>query len=153
MAENKKVSRYKIREQAFLLCFERLFSDSTLEEIAENALECRELEFEPEVLQIARSMEENSETIDEKIEKYLKEGWKISRLPKVSLAVLRVCAFELFYRESVPTGVAINEAIELAKKYTTPEDAAFINGILGSLSRGELTGERQGRLPDAKNDA
>ena len=65
---------------------------------------------------------------------YLKSR-KLSRLPKVSVAILYVALYEMKYVDSVPENVAINEAVELAKKYAGKEDSAFINGILGAVSR------------------
>ena len=60
---------------------------------------------------------------------------------KVELAVLRLGAYELRYDDDIPDGVAINEAVEIAKKYETPETVKFINGILGSFVRAEISAE------------
>jgi len=65
------------------------------------------------------------------------EGWKLSRLGKVDLAILRLAVYEMKYDEDVPTGVAINEAVELSKKFGGDESPAFINGILGKLGKTE----------------
>lgn len=62
------------------------------------------------------------------------EGWKTSRMGKVDLTLLRLAVYEMKYDEDVPEGVAINEAVELAKKYGTDESPAFVNGILGKLA-------------------
>ncbi len=84
-------------------------------------------------------IENRSKLIDEKIEEIdqlLNErtsGWKTSRMNKVDLAILRLACFELKYDEEIPTGVAINEAVELAKKYSSDEGPAFINGVLAKL--------------------
>ena len=72
--------------------------------------------------------------IDSIIEANLKD-WTISRLPKVSLAVLRLAVAEIKYVDEVPDGVAVNEAVELAKKYGTTVDASFINGVLGAVAK------------------
>ena len=74
--------------------------------------------------------------LDDVINKYSK-GWKANRLPKVNLAILRLAIYEIKYLEDVPNSVAINEAVELAKKYSGEGDYAFINGILGSVAKGE----------------
>ena len=74
----------------------------------------------------------------DEIDKIISEnsvGWKIERLPKVTLAIMRLAFCELLYVPSVPTGVTINEAVELAKKFASQEDASFINGILGKYVR------------------
>ena len=61
-------------------------------------------------------------------------GWKTSRMNKVDLSILRLAVYEMKYDEDVPVGVAINEAVELAKKYSGDEGPAFINGVLARLS-------------------
>ena len=78
---------------------------------------------------------EHEEEIDAKISENLKKGWKISRISKVSLALLRLAVYEILYRDDVPTSVSINEAVELSKKYTVKEDTSFINGVLGSVAK------------------
>ena len=74
----------------------------------------------------------NSSDIDEKISANAK-GWKIERIAKAELAILRLAFYEGLYEESVPVGVAVNEAVELAKEYGGENGAAFVNGILGKI--------------------
>lgn len=62
------------------------------------------------------------------------EGWKTGRMGKVDLALIRLAVYEMKYEDSVPVGVAINEAVELAKKYGTDESPSFVNGILAKLA-------------------
>ena len=76
------------------------------------------------------------EELDGYIEKYSK-GWKLSRISKIALSILRTALFEVLYMDDVPDSVAINEAVELAKGYEEQETVAFINGILGSFMRSE----------------
>lgn len=73
------------------------------------------------------------EAIDEKIAG-VSQGWKIERMGKVDITVLRLAVYEIVYDESIPTGVAINEAVELAKKFGGEDSFAFINGILGKIA-------------------
>jgi len=80
---------------------------------------------------------EHRDELDKYIEKYSK-GWKLHRISKISAAILRTAIFDMLYVEDVPTGAAINEAVELAKEYEEKETVAFINGILGSFARAEL---------------
>jgi len=61
------------------------------------------------------------------------EGWKTSRMGKVDLSIIRLAVYEMKYEEDVPEKVAINEAVELAKKYGTDDSASFINGVLAKL--------------------
>lgn len=70
--------------------------------------------------------------IDEYIVKNSKD-WTIDRMSKVDLAILRVAIYEIIYREDIPASVSINEAVELAKKYSHQDAGSFINGILGSV--------------------
>lgn len=73
--------------------------------------------------------------IDDIIEKYSK-GWKLERLAKVDLSILRVCIAEMmYYEEPVPVSVAINEAVRIAKIYGGDDSRKFVNGILGRISK------------------
>lgn len=83
---------------------------------------------------LAKAVFENIDAVDAVIDKY-SIGWKKSRLPKTTLAILRLAICEMMFVDSIPESVSINEAVELAKKYATAEDASFVNGILGSYSR------------------
>ncbi len=74
--------------------------------------------------------------LDEKISS-VSRGWKTTRMPKVDLTILRLAAYEILFDDDVPTGVAINEAVEIAKHYGGNESASFINGILGQIAKEE----------------
>ncbi|MGI5884906.1 MAG: transcription antitermination factor NusB [Candidatus Spyradocola sp.] len=75
------------------------------------------------------------------------QGWTLERIARVDLAILRLALFEMLYREDVPTGVAINEAVELAHGFSGDKAASFINGILGTIAR-----EEDAAAPDAAQD-
>jgi N utilization substance protein B len=75
----------------------------------------------------------NLSDIDRTIKSVLSTDWDMSRLPSADLAILRLAAYELAYAENTPPKVAANEAVELAKAYSTPESPKFINGIIGSI--------------------
>ncbi len=79
---------------------------------------------------------ERAEALDEKIERFA-QGWTVKRLTKVDLAILRLGALELELGE-VPAGVAVNEAVELSRVYSTDKAGSFINGVLGSMMRASL---------------
>lgn len=128
------MNRSEMREQAFILLYEKeFFKDKPCEEIeevfAENISELSEYAKET-----FENVCERREELDEIISSYL-SGWKIGRLPKVNASILRLAIYEIKYAESVPSGVAVNEAVELAKKYSGTDDYTFINGILGSYLR------------------
>ncbi len=128
------MNRSEMREQAFVLLYEsEFFKDrpcSELEEIySENIAELSDY-----AKQLFEGTSEQAEQLDSVIEKYLK-GWKLNRVSKVNLSILRLALYEINNCESVPESVVINEAVELAKKYSGKEDSRFVNGILGSYSR------------------
>ena len=81
-----------------------------------------------------RAAASNLKEIDELIDRY-SVRWKTSRLPKVDLAILRLALAEICYLTDIPVSVTINEAVELAKKYSTGKSSKFINGVLGSAAR------------------
>lgn len=129
------MTRKEERELAFTLIFEKIFNDDlTVEEIIKNAVEARLIEENVFACSLAQLTYDNRDEID-KIISENSVGWKIERLPKVTLAIMRLAFCELLYVPSVPTGVTINEAVELAKKFASQEDASFINGILGKYVR------------------
>ena len=128
------ISRYKMREQAVLLSFERLFTDSDIDEIADNIMDSRDECYSDYAIETARTIEEKLEEIDALISTHLSKGWKISRISRISLAIMRVAVYEMKNVEEVPVSVAINEAVVLAKKYSV-DDASFINGVLGAIAK------------------
>ncbi len=81
--------------------------------------------------------------IDQKISAVAK-NWSLERMAPVDLAILRIGAFELLYRDDVPLPVVINEAVEIAKRYGTKESPAFVNGLLDKIAQGA-------KRPDSKS--
>lgn len=128
--------RRKSREQAFIILFEKSFNqDMTVEEIMDIAVEAEVIEKDKFTESLVKAACDNMEEIDSLIEKNLK-GWTMSRISKVSLALIRMAVGEIKYLDDIPTGVSINEAVEICKIYGSDEDKSFVNGILGSVSRG-----------------
>ena len=128
------MKRNEMREQGFFLVFENLFSanddmDELIELYSDNVEPVCDYAKE-----IFAGVKSNKESFNEIISTYSR-SWKLSRLPKVTVAILYVALFEIKCNDNVPNNVAINEAVELAKKYAGPDDASFINGILGSVVR------------------
>ncbi len=128
------MNRRMAREQAFLLVFEKTFHDESLPELIEAAQLARDLEIDPFAERIFRGIECEPQPIEELIEQNI-IGWKKSRLSRVALALLRVAVYEMRSEEDIPISVSINEAVELAKKYGSKDDAPFINGVLGSIAK------------------
>ena len=79
---------------------------------------------------VANRMEE----LNDQIQKF-SIGWDVSRISKLTRCIMQLAIFEILYMEDVPTGVAISEAVRLAKKYDAPETGSFVNGILGAFAR------------------
>ena len=79
---------------------------------------------------------EKAAELDELIGRYAR-GWKSERISRTARAILRIALCEILYMDDIPAAVAINEAVELDKKYDEPETVAFVNGVLGGFMRGE----------------
>lgn len=131
------MNRIQQREQAFFLLFQSLFKlgieeeDNSIELYSENVEQVGEY-----AIDLYHGVLDKQAEIDEIITTYSK-NWKLNRIPKVNLSILRLAIYEMKYVEDVPDSVAINEAVELCKKYSTKEDSSFVNGILGAYSRSE----------------
>lgn len=81
-----------------------------------------------------------AEELNREIQKY-SIGWDVSRISRLTRAIMQLAIFEILYVEDVPTGVAVSEAVRLAKKYDGDDTGSFVNGILGSFARGLVTEE------------
>lgn len=129
------MTRSEAREQAFIVLFEKIFdNESTIGQIVENATEAELIKINAFAEALLKSVDENAELIDNTITEFSK-GWSLERLPKVSLAILRLAIGEMKFVEDVPTGVSVNEAVELTKKYGTADDASYVNGVLGAVAK------------------
>lgn len=131
----KRQTRSEARIEAFKLIFQTEVNNDDIDFLFEHMLEefpkCADnIDYiKTAVLGVINKKEE----LDEEIKKNLTSGWKIERITKVSLAVLRLAIFEIKYIEDVPTNVAINEAIEIEKKFDNPDNSAFVNGVLAGF--------------------
>lgn len=130
------MNRSEIREQAFKLIYSlEIQKKELLEEQIELYIEANEITNKNAVEYIkdtALGIEQNREEIVQKIEKNLKSEWKIDRISKVDLAILKLAIYEIKYKD-IPFKVVINEAVELAKKYGEDSSKNFVNGILASI--------------------
>ncbi len=127
------MNRRKAREQAFVLIFERSINHDTTREIVDAAETSEDVRIEEFAERVASGAEAKEPEIDAIIRKYIR-GWKMDRLSKVSLALLRLALYEMLFEPDIPVSVSINEAVSLAKKYGSAEDAPFVNGVLGSAA-------------------
>ena len=131
------MSRREIREQIFKMLFRVEFHDETEYEeqlnmfMDESGLleESDQKYMEEKFEEIIARLADIDQLINEKA-----KGWKTSRMGKVDLSLIRLAVYELKYEDDIPTGVAINEAVELAKKYGTDDSAAFVNGVLAKIA-------------------
>ena len=131
--EDKIMTRREAREALFALLYEMTFNDaSELETTISTAREMRDIEDEY-ILTSVRGTYKNLEAIDTQIEENAK-GWKISRLAKTTLSILRLSIYEMLYG-GIPYTISINEAVELAKKYDHDQAPVFINGILNTVAQ------------------
>ena len=130
--------RRESREQAFTLLFEKTVTGDSMEDIIEMAKEARDVVIDPYCEKLTALTELYLDEIDHTIEENLR-GWSLRRLSKMTLTILRVavCEMQFMRADDVPVSVSINEAVEIAKKYETPETVKFINGILGTFVRRE----------------
>jgi len=126
------MTRKEARDETFILIFEKLFSESTADEILELAAEVRDITPDEYMTEVFRGVCDKKDELDGIISKKA-IGWSINRISRTALAVLRLALYEIKYMESIPDSVSINEAVELCKKYATQDDAAFVNGILASV--------------------
>lgn len=131
------MSRRELREQIFKLLFRVEFN--SMEDMAEQEqlfFEDEDAAKEEDAVYISDKYHKISEKLSE-IDSQLNEkaqGWNTDRMNKVDLTILRLAVYEICYDEDVPTGVAINEAVELAKKFGQDASFGFVNGVLAKFA-------------------
>jgi N utilization substance protein B len=130
------MNRTEIREQAFKLIYSlEIQKKEEKEEAIELYIENNNITDKKAIDYIKDAVfgiEKNKEVIIEKIEKNLKADWKIDRISKIDLSILKLAIYEIKYKD-IPFKVVINEAVELAKKYGEDNSKNFVNGILASV--------------------
>ena len=132
------MTRHESRELAFILIFEKSFqTDISITELIDSAAELELFEQNEFAEGLAKKVYLKLDEIDAVISENL-VGWSAKRISRVTRAILRLAVCEMLYTEDMPAGVAINEAVEIAKKYASQEDASYINGVLGSIAKKNL---------------
>ena len=131
------MTRRALREQVFLMLFRVEFHgeeelNEQIDLYKEQLEECSEKDCDY-IVNKFKNIVAKLEEIDAAIGEASK-GWKVSRMAKVDLALIRLAVYEMKYEEDVPVKVAINEAIELAKQYGSDDSPAFVNGVLAKLA-------------------
>ncbi len=129
------MDRTGARTAAMMLVYEWEMGGDGGEDTREGMLELQPDEKEFKYMEMLfNGVLDNKSEIDAAIAKYA-VGWKLDRIARVDLSIMRVAAYEIMYTQ-LPKGVAVNEALELARTYSEPKAVSFINGVLGSLVRG-----------------
>ena len=129
----KQLTRKDARIKAFELIFSsRQHSVAEMMDLfmEENSGAGKQLDY---IRTVVTGVVEKNDELETIIATKLAAGWSLKRLSRVSLAILKLAAFEILYMEDIPAKVAANEAVELAKTYGSEDEPAFINGVLGSI--------------------
>lgn len=134
------MSRKEARETAMKLIYQMDINGAKGEETLTSHFEHNDEHLNSEertyIMECVLGVDENREKIDKTIEGHAK-NWKLSRIAKVDLAVLRLGIYEMLYREDIPNVVAVDEAIELSKQFGGENSYSFVNGILASVLKGQ----------------
>ena len=128
------MNRKLAREMAVCFLFQVEFQKENIKEQVEDFLDSYgDVKYDKDYfLEAINGVLNSLKEIDEIIEEKAK-GWTIDRIAKMDLPILRVAIFEIRHREDIPVSVSINEAVELAKKFSSEESSRFINGLLGQV--------------------
>lgn len=122
-------SRHEARERAFHLLYEAEIKGMTVA----NVLAELPLDPDPFAVELVEGVAANAEEVDALIARHAR-NWELGRMPALDRAVLRLATFELAHRPDVPTAAVINEAVELAKQYSTDDSGRFVNGVLAAVA-------------------
>jgi N utilization substance protein B len=130
-------ARTKARKRAVDALFAADLRDGMANELLDDAEQASEdRSSQSEIFSYAREavlgVLQHQAEIDEQLETYA-QGWTLGRMPALDRAILRLATWEILFNEQVPDAVAIDEAVELAKEYSTDNSAGFVNGLLGKI--------------------
>ena len=128
------MGRRELRENIFKLLFMTEFNAA--EDLGQQNIQDLKEKDRVYMQEKLERIREKLPEIDEKLNTVSK-GWKTSRMGKVDLSILRLAVYEILFDEDVPTGVAINEAVELAKKFGGDDTPSFVNGLLGRMVKAD----------------
>lgn len=133
------MGRRKTREHAFKLVYQIQINNDDINEQMDQYFIDNEVDNASKdyIKSAIRYINENSKEIDSVISLYLAKNWRIERIPKVELAIMRLAYYEIMNLDDVPKSVAINEAVELAKAYGSDDAGKYINAVLANIQNGE----------------
>lgn len=129
--------RKQTRELALKLLFELSINDKDVEKILEDYLKYKEddIELDKKYLEeVLKGASSKLDVLDATIERFL-VNWKLDRISKIDLAILRLSTYEINYMDNIPNNVSIKEALELSEKYSEKDSSAFTNGVLDKISK------------------
>lgn len=121
--------RRRARERALELCYEAECKQLPFDELVDQL----PLPPDPYTEELVRGVERELGRIDDLLDRYA-SGWPLDRMPAVDRCLLRLACYEMIAEEEVPTAVVIDEAVELAKEYSTEHSGRFVNGVLASIA-------------------
>lgn len=131
------MSRKIARAIAFKIIYQLEFQKNDYEFIYQKMIEEENVTSESIIEyidKVTKGVIEHNDIISGKIEESLKQGWEISRISRINIAILKIAIFEILYlKGEIPVKVAINEALELVNTYGEPADKSFVNGILAKI--------------------
>ncbi|CAL8897750.1 transcription antitermination factor NusB [Kocuria varians] len=127
-------ARSKARIRAVEILFEAEQRDESVRDALVRRRENSSSPIQPYTVEILEGVDGRREDIDEFLETY-SQGWELSRMPAVDRNALRVGAWELLYNDDVPDGVAVAEAVAVARELSTDDSPRFVNGLLGRLQK------------------
>ena len=128
-----KLTRKEQREAVFALLFETEFHpDMSAEDIFALSGDNRDIADDEYVKETYFGVRAHLDEIDEIVSRHA-NGWKTSRMSRVSRSVIRLCVYEMIYIDSIPVNVSLNEAVELTKKYDEDKARPFVNGVLNAV--------------------
>ena len=131
------ITRREARELAFTLLYEMtFFSPEEKEAVYDREKACRGFEEDDYLRAVFFGVLENLPKIDALIEKH-SNGWRVKRISRISLSIMRLCIYEMLYMDDIPFNVSINEAGELCKKFNDEKANAFVNGSLNAAAEQE----------------
>ena len=146
--KNKKellMKNSESREAAFMLVFEKMFTNTSVDDIITTAYDALEYDLDESAEELFRNVVANQPVLDEIIGRF-SPGRAVSRIEKVALAVMRIAVYECIYTD-IPVNIAVSEAVRIAQIYSLPTEVRLVNGILGSFSRSdEIPAEKREKV-------
>ena len=129
--------RRESRDMAFKILFGRVFEKediNDLSDVFDDTEKVNDMELSQYTRRVVIGVENHIADLDEIIKRNMSK-WTINRISKVALTAMRISVYEMLFEKNVPVSVSINEAVEIVKIYATVEDSAFVNAVLGKVSR------------------